>query len=110
MKRCLLALMLACATLSAEQASAPPVRQFKPPENWSNWNFSNIEPSTFPGVQPRACAAPLLAAPIDPTVDWRMPALTTPVGNIDSMPIAKGLPPCRPQDSRPKVWFVPNIK
>ena len=53
---------------------------------------------------------PLLKAPIDPNIDWKMPLLKSPVENIDNMPVAKGLPPCASEHSQPGVWYFPHTQ
>jgi hypothetical protein len=129
MKRCMLALLFACAASSAQVPAAqlPPARQFKPPENWLNFDFGNMQPPkpnwfrNFSKVQPRyltlttppasdACSVPLLEAPVDPNIDPKISVPTGPGENIDNMPIAKGLPPCPSRNAQPEVLFVPRTK
>ncbi|HVP46804.1 MAG TPA: hypothetical protein VMT32_09480 [Bryobacteraceae bacterium] len=123
----MLALLFACAVLPAQEWS-PRARQFKPPENWLNFNFSNVQPPAqgwfrpnLANVQPRywtltsppgsdACSVPLLEAPVNPNIDPKISVPTGPGENIDNMPIAKGLPPCPSRDAQPEVLFVPRTK
>jgi len=128
MRRCTLALFFVCAAVSAQEPSPPPARQFKPPENWLNFNFGNVQPPAEgwfrpnpANVQPRlltlstppapkSCAVPLLEAPVDPNVDPKISLPVGPTENIDNMPIAKGLPPCPSRNAQPEVLFVPRTK
>lgn len=124
MKRGLLALVFACAVLSAQEPAAPPppTRQFQPPESWLNFNFGNVQPRRFtlavqPGTfalamesPPRSCSVPLLEVPVNPDIDPKISPLKTPAENIDKMPIAKGLLPCPSPGSQPEVLFLPRSK
>lgn len=114
MGRYLLALMLGCSALVAQEPAAPPSSDFNAPQSWFQWKkFASVQPRflVLPSTRaPEVCAVPLLAAPVDPNVDLKMPQFKEPADNIDHMPIVKGLPPCPSRDSQPGVWFLPNRK
>ena len=112
MRRYLLAFALGGSALLAQPPAAPPSSDFHAPPNWFQWKkFATVQPRTFAfssrPAQP-VCSVPLLAAPVDPNVDLKMPVLKEPAGNIDNMPIAKGLPPCPSRESQPEVLVVPS--
>ena len=114
MGRCLLALTLGWSALLAQETAAPPSSDFRAPQSWFQWKeFASVQPGTFnllSNSAPQACSVPLLAAPVDPNVDLKMPVLKTPDKNLDHMPVAKGLPPCPAHKARPEVWFLPKRK
>ncbi len=108
MRRYVLALALGCSTLLAQQPSAPPSSDFHAPPNWFQWKkFASVQPRTInlSSSVPQVCSVPLLAVPIDPNVDLKMPVLKAPAENLDNMLVAKGLPPCPSQDSQPEVSY-----
>ena len=70
----------------------PPGRklfQWQLPNAWAQTPF-HFEIGRLPG----ACVAPLLAAPVNPNTDPRMPMLHPPKSKSENAEITKGLPPC----------------
>ena len=114
MRRCLVALALACSTLMAQELAPPPSKYFNAQSGFQWKKFASVQPHTFPLVMPapQVCSVPLLVAPVDPNVDLKMPLLREPAENLDHMPLAKGLPPCPSQDSQPflQACTVKNLQ
>jgi hypothetical protein len=110
MGRYLLALTLGCSALLAQEPVAPPSSDFHAPQSWFQWKkFATVQPQGFTAFRdsaPQACSVPLLAAPVDPNVDPKMPVLKPPAENIDRMPVVKGLPPCPSQVSQPDMQYL----
>jgi hypothetical protein len=110
MGRYLLTLALGCSALLAQEPAAPPSPDFNAPQSWFQWKkFARVQPQRFTvflDSAPQACSVPLLAVPVDPNVDLKMPVLKTPAENIDNMPVAKGLPPCPSQESPPEMQYL----
>jgi len=109
MGRCLLALVLGCSALLAQEPASPPSTDFNAPQSWFQWKkFASVQPRALALSMPapQGCSVPLLAAPVDPNVDVKMPLLKEPAGNLDHMPVAKGLPPCPSHQSQPEVWYI----
>jgi hypothetical protein len=106
----LLALTLGCSALLAQEPVAPPSSDFHAPGSWFQWKkFATVQPQRFTVLRDsasQACSVPLLAAPVDPNVDPKMPVLKTPAENIDRMPVAKGLPPCPSQEPQPEMQYL----
>ena len=110
MGRGLLTLALSCSALLAQETVAPPSPNFHAPQSWFQWKkFATVQPQGFTVLRdsaPQACAVPLLAVPVDPNLDLKMPVLKTPGGNVDRMPVAKGLPPCPSPDAQPEMQYL----
>jgi len=112
MRRYLLAIALGGSALLAQESPAPPSLDFHAPRNWFQWKkFASVQPRfvlTPSARDPQVCSVPLLAAPADPNVDVKM--LKEPAGNVDNMPVVKGLPPCPSRESQPEIRIPPNRK
>ena len=109
MGRCLLALVLGCSALLAQEPVSPPSTDFNAPQSWFQWKkFASVQPRALALSMPapQGCSVPLLAAPVDPNVDVKMPLLKEPAESLDHMPVAKGLPPCPSHDSQPEVRYI----
>ncbi|SRR5258706_15898763 len=97
MKRSVILLAMSCVTALAQDLTAPLTPQ---PEAWRLQAWKNAmrfssKSRIMLQVQPtNACAAPLLAAPVDPRIGAKMPVLKPPAKSAIEMPIAEGLPPC----------------
>jgi len=110
MLRWFLPLALGCSALLAQEPVSPPSPDFHAPQSWFQWKkFATVQPqrlTVFLDSAPQACSVPLLAVPVDPNVDLKMPVLKTPAENIDRMPVAKGLPPCSSQEPQPEMQYL----
>ena len=69
-----------------------------PKQKRFDWQQTNtqprpvLNPETQPGVS--TCVVPLLAVPVNPNADRKMPMLNPPKSKSESAGIVKGLPPC----------------
>ena len=110
MGRGVLTLALSCSALLAQESALPQSSDFHAPPSWFQWKkFATVQPQGFTEFldsAPQACSVPLLAVPVDPNIDLKMPVLKTPAENIDHMPVAKGLPPCPSQNSQPEMQYL----
>jgi hypothetical protein len=93
MKRSVFLLAITWVAALGQQAPAPQ------PEAWRLAALKNALRGPYIKLlqmtpPPKACAVPLLPAPIDPHAGKKMPITKPPARNTDVMPSAKGLPPC----------------
>jgi len=92
MKRGVILLVMTAAAF-AQQVPTPQ------PEDWRMQAWKNALRGPHVNLlqmtpPPKACAVPLLPAPVDPHAGQKMPISKPPAQNADVMPHAEGLPPC----------------
>ena len=86
-------LLAMTAVAFAQQVPTPQPEAWRM-QAWKNallGSHVNLLQMTTP---PKACAVPLLPAPVDPHIGEQMPVSKPPSKNADVTPKAEGLPPC----------------